>query len=65
MEIIPPITHTCLLTSFYISHNKYYSYYYYIKDNDATKPAHSDSDSSLTFCWKNYPGVVHSLGCMW
>ena len=27
-------------------HNKYYSYYYYIKDNDATKPVHSDSDSS-------------------
>ena len=46
MEIIPPITHTCLFTSFYISHNKYYSYYYYITDIYATKPVHSDSDSS-------------------
>ena len=45
MEIIPPITHTCLFTSFYISHNKYYSYYYII-DIDTTKPVHSDSDSS-------------------
>ena len=46
MQIIPPITHTCLFTSFYISHNKYYSYYYYITDIDATKPVHSNSDSS-------------------
>ena len=46
IEIITPITHTCLLTSFYIPHNKYYSYYYYIKDNDATKPVSSDSDFS-------------------
>ena len=38
--------HTSLFTSFYISHNKYYSYYYYITDIDATKPVHSDSDSS-------------------
>ena len=45
MEIIPPITHTCLFTSFYISHNKYYCYYYII-DIDATKPVHLDSDSS-------------------
>ena len=30
----------------YVSHNKYYSYYYYITDIDATKPVHSDSDSS-------------------
>ena len=29
-----------------ISHNKYYSYYYYITDIDATKPVHSDLDSS-------------------
>ena len=46
MEIIPPVTHMCLFTSFYISHNKYYSYYYYITDIDATKPVHLDSDSS-------------------
>ena len=45
MQIIPPITHTCLFTSFYICHNKYYSYYYII-DIDATKPVHWDSDSS-------------------
>ena len=30
----------------YVSHNKYYSYYYDITDIDATKPVHSDSDSS-------------------
>ena len=31
---------------FTFSHNKYYSHYYYITDIDATKPVHSDSDSS-------------------
>ena len=30
----------------YVSHNKYYSYYYDITDIDATKPVHSNSDSS-------------------
>ena len=30
----------------YVSHNKYYSYYYDITDIDATKPVHLDSDSS-------------------
>ena len=30
----------------YVSHNKYYSYYYDITNIDATKPVHSDSDSS-------------------
>ena len=46
MEIIPPSTHTSLFTSFYISHNKYYSCYYYVTDIDAINPVHSDSDSS-------------------
>ena len=45
MEIFQQV-HTHLFTSFYISHNKYYSYYYYITDIDTTKPVHSDSDSS-------------------
>ena len=45
MEIFQQV-HTRLFTSLYISHNKYYSYYYYITDIDATKPVHSDSDSS-------------------
>ena len=46
MEIFQQV-HTYVYSHhFLFSHNKYYSYYYYITDIDATKPVHSDFDSS-------------------
>ena len=46
MEMFQQV-HTYVYSHHFIfSHNKYYSYYYYITDIDATKPVHSDSDSS-------------------
>ena len=46
MEIFQQV-HTHVYSHHFIfSHNKCYSYYYYITDIDATKPVHSDSDSS-------------------
>ena len=46
MEIFQQV-HTYVYSHHFIfSHNKYYSYYYYITDIDATRPVHSDSDSS-------------------
>ena len=45
MEIFQQV-HTYVYSHHFIfSRNKYYSYYYYITDIDATKPVHLDSDS--------------------